>query len=328
LGPADLHEVMKNVHISYNDKVLVGFDKSDDAGVYKLTDEIALVQTLDFFTPIVDDFYTFGKIAATNSLSDVYAMGGNPITAMNIVAFPVTKFSLDKLSEILNGGLEVLNSAGVQLLGGHSIDDPELKYGMSITGTINPSKILLNNGIKDGDAIILTKPLGTGIIGTVVKAGMAEKKIIEPFINSMTQLNKDAAEIMTKYKINSCTDVTGFGLTGHLKEMISNDKIKIKIDSSKLPILPGVKENSEMGLVPAGLYNNKDFVGKFCKVDNSIPMHLVDLLFDPQTSGGLLISLPFEEAKKLVKKYNDFGMESAVIIAEVVDSDIASIEVY
>jgi len=308
---------MKNVHVSYDENVLVGFDKSDDAGVYRISGDIALVQTLDFFTPIVDDPFTFGQIAAANALSDVYAMGGVPVTAMNIVAFPLKKFSLDVLTAILNGGLHILNQAGVQLLGGHSIEDNELKYGLSITGRIHPDKILKNHGLENGDAIILTKPLGTGIIGTAVKADMAAPEIMKPFIASMITLNRGAAEAMSTYPVRACTDVTGFGLVGHMKEMLTGDMLEIEINSSSLPVLPGVRDNSEMGLVPAGLYRNKSYSETLCHISRDVPLHLSDVLFDPQTSGGLLIALPGTDAPALLKEMHDRGISDARIIASV-----------
>jgi len=318
---------MKDVNISYNEKVLVGFDRSDDAGVYQISDDMALVQTLDFFTPIVDDPFTFGQIAAVNSLSDVYAMGGRPITAMNIVAFPLKKFSLDVLTAILNGGLDILDRANVQLLGGHSVEDNELKYGLSITGQIHPGKIIKNHGIMDGDALILTKPLGTGIIGTAIKAGMADEKITGPFIESMISLNRDAAELLTDFNVNACTDVTGFGLAGHINEMISGENLEVTIDSSSLKLLPGLQDNSEMGLVPAGLYRNRDYTEDICEINSSVKTHLSDAVFDPQTSGGLVISLPADKAVELNKRLHEKGITSSGIIAEVKSSDKPKIKI-
>ena len=307
--------MMKDIPVTYDRNVLVGFDRSDDAGVYRISEDQALVQTLDFFTPIVDDPFTFGQIAAVNALSDVYAMGGTPITAMNIVAFPVKIFSLDILSSILAGGLDILKKAGVQLLGGHSVEDNELKYGLSVTGIINPRKILKNQGLRDGDAIILTKPLGTGIIGTVIKAGMASEELIKASVESMTALNRDASEVAGDFSVHACTDVTGFGLAGHLGEMIGSENMEVTIESAALPLLPGVQENSEMGLVPAGMYRNRDHVSHLCTISSGVPQHLSDSIFDPQTSGGLLIAVPEEQALPLVEALHERGVSHASVIA-------------
>lgn len=308
---------MLGVEVSEDERTLVGVRGNDDAGVYKLTEEIALIQTLDFITPIVDDPYIFGQIAACNSLSDVYAMGGKPLTALNIVGFPTKKFSLNILTEILRGGVDILKKAGVQLLGGHSVEDEELKYGLSVTGTIHPAKIIKNRGLQDGDSIILTKALGTGIIGTAVKADMADDTILIPYINSMRTLNDKASFIMQKYTVHACTDVTGFGLAGHLKEMISDDKVSVSIFSKNLPLLPGVKENALMGLLPAGLYRNREHIGDMFKEKKDISQEYIDVLFDPQTSGGFLIAVPQEEGKNLLNELHKNGLSNSDIIAKV-----------
>ena len=308
---------MKDVHIPYNENVLIGLDTMDDAGAYRLTDDIALIQTLDFFTPIVDDPFTYGQIAACNSLSDVYAMGGKPITALNIVCYPLKKFSLDKLTEILKGGLDILNKAGVQLIGGHSVEDNEMKYGLSVTGIIHPDKILKNVGLKPGDSLILTKPLGTGIIGTAIKAGMTDGKIIDAFVASMTMLNDIPAGILGKYEIHACTDITGFGLIGHLSEMLSDDKLEITINSDSLPVLPGAAENAAMGMLPGGMYRNRDFIGSKCVVGSTVKKEFADIIFDPQTSGGLLIALSSNDADRLLSDLKASGIGSSSIIASV-----------
>lgn len=275
---------------------------SDDAGVYKISDDLAIVQTLDFITPIVDDPFTFGKIAATNSISDIFAMGGTPITAMNIVCFPVTTFDMDVLERILLGGLEVMQTAGVQLIGGHSIDDLELKYGLSVTGLIHPQKIYTNVGLHPDDVIILTKPIGTGTINTAIKAGISEKTHIEESIRSMTTLNACIHNYPYPEHIHALTDVTGFGLIGHLLEMAGKDSIAIHVDSASIPILPGALDYAAMGLLPAGLYRNRDFVGNRATVSPNVSRQIADLVFDPQTSGGLLIAVsPSNEAQ--VKDY-------------------------
>jgi len=318
---------MDSLSITYNENVLVGVQNSEDAGVYKINDEFAMVQSLDFFTPIVDDPYIFGQITAANALSDIYAMGGDPLTAMNIVSFPMSKFPLDVLTKILQGGLSVLNENGIQLLGGHSVDDEELKYGMSITGRVHPDKILRNRGIKDGDSIILTKSLGTGIIGTAVKSNMANDAILNPFVESMVMLNKVASETLRKYNINACTDITGFGLVGHIKEMLANDDFEIIIDSKKLPILKGVKEFSEMGVIPGGLNRNREFIGSICEISQNVAKYYSDVVFDPQTSGGLLVSLDSESAKLLLDNLHENGVDSAKIIGSVKKSEKAQIKV-
>lgn len=311
---------MSGLNIPFDYNVIVGSGEKDDAGVYRISDDLALVQTLDFITPVCDDPFEFGRIAACNSLSDVYAMGGKALTAMNIVAFPVNKFSLDILSRILEGGLDVMKEAGVQLLGGHSIDDPELKYGLSVTGLVHPQKVLRNNTVKSGDSLVLTKGLGTGIIATAIKAGLADPVIINGFIKSMGTLNKYAADIMLKYNVSACTDVTGFGLAGHLLEMIEGSELSVAIISSSLPLLDGALENAAMGLIPGGLYRNRTYVGDRCIVDGNVKREIADVVFDPQTSGGLLISLPRNEAEQMLKEMEQSGIKNASIIGEAVIS--------
>ncbi len=316
---------MKGLVIPSDINVIVGSGDKDDAGVYRVSSELALVQTLDFITPVCDDPFEFGRIAACNSLSDVYAMGGRPVTAMNIVAFPLQKFSLDILSKILDGGLSVMKEAGVQLLGGHSIDDPELKYGLSVTGVVHPEKVLRNNGLKPGDSLVITKPLGTGIIATALKAGLAAEAILKGFIKSMGTLNRCAAEIMLKYNVNACTDVTGFGLAGHILEMIEGTACSVVLDATKLPLLDGVVENAAMGLIPGGLYRNRTYAGEKCIISENVSRELADILFDPQTSGGLLISLPDKKAEEMVFEMKKAGIEQAAIIGKVIDGGNKSI---
>jgi selenide,water dikinase len=291
---------MKNLGVTYDRNVIVGMDTSDDAGVYRLDEETALIQTVDFFTPIVDDPYTYGRIAVANGLSDVYAMGGRPLTALNIVCFPTKKFSLNTLDRILKGGLDTLKQAGVQLLGGHSVEDDELKFGVAVTGLVHPDKVLRNSGLRDGDRIILTKALGTGIIGTAVKAGAAEEGVMGPFVKSMTDLNGTAAAAMRDCPVRACTDVTGFGLMGHLSEMLAGDGLRVVVDAAALPILPGAVENAALGLIPAGMYRNRDFTASLCSVDASVKREIADIAFDPQTSGGLLICCPTARASELI----------------------------
>ncbi len=292
---------MKTLPIAYNSNVLVGMQTSDDAGVYRISDEIALVQTVDFITPIVDDPFVFGQIAATNSISDVYAMGGTPITAMNIVCFPVNTFDMGVLEKILQGGLEVMKKIGVQLIGGHSIDDVELKYGLSVTGIIHPDRIYTNVGVQPDDVIILTKPIGTGTINTAIKAGIADKKHIEECIRSMTTLNDCLSGYPNYHHIHAVTDVTGFGLVGHLSEMIGESAVALYVNTGAVPLIPGAVEYASMGLLPAGLYRNRDYVGNRCSVSSSVKREIVDLLFDPQTSGGLLIAVASTHVQELIE---------------------------
>ena len=308
---------MDQLKIPYNSNVIVGSDGKDDAGVYRVSDTLALVQTLDFITPVCDDPFTFGRIAASNSLSDVYAMGGVPVTAMNIIAFPTQKFSLDIMRKILEGGISVMIEAGVQLLGGHSVEDNELKYGLSVTGYVDPKRVIRNNTIKDKDILILTKPLGTGIISTALKADFADKSILDEFLETMSTLNKRSAEIMLNYNVNACTDVTGFGLAGHLIEMIGDSDLTITVNSGSLPLLTGALENAAMGLIPAGLYRNRDYIGNRCSVDESVSRELADIIFDPQTSGGLIIAVPENEADMLLQEITDSGNRWARIIGRV-----------
>ncbi len=299
-----------------DDNLIVGIETSDDAAVYKLTDEIAAIQTLDFFTPVVDDPYTFGAIAAANSLSDVYAMGGKPTVALNIVCFP-NCLNIDVLGEILKGGADKVLEAGAVVIGGHSVEDDEPKYGLSVMGIVHPEKILRNYGAKAGDILILTKSLGTGIINTAIKGELASKEIYNEAIKVMTTLNKYAGEIVVNYPVNACTDVTGFGIMGHGYEMASASNVTFKLYKDNIPVISGVKEFAEMGLVPAGAYNNKIYLeGKYEIKDT--PEWLQDVLFDPQTSGGLLISIPKAEGLDLMEKLDKLELASA-IIGEVVE---------
>lgn len=318
---------MKDIKPGNDANVIVGFDTMDDAGVYRISPETALIQTIDFFTPIVDDPYSFGRIAACNALSDVYAMGGKPITAMNIVCYPLKKFSLDILSEILKGGLSILEEAEARLLGGHSVEDDELKYGLSVTGTVHPDKVLRNVGLKAGDALILTKALGTGIIGTALKAGAVKEEHMSAFVQSMSALNRRASEIAQKYEIHACTDITGFGLIGHLTEMLSSDMLQITINSRELPLLPGAPEYASGGLIPGGLYKNRDFIGSRCSLDAAVRRELADIVFDPQTSGGLVLALSEKDAPGLLAELKSGGVDKARIIASVKESEEAKIVV-
>ncbi len=318
---------MKSMNIPRNGNVLVGTETSDDAGVYKLSADSALVQTVDYITPISDDPYTYGRIAACNSISDVYVMGGKPLTALNIVCFPVKKFKMDVLSEILKGGLSVMEEAGVQLLGGHSVEDDEMKYGLSVTGIVHPDKILRNTGLHEGDVIILTKPLGTGMIGTAVKAGMCDPAFLPEYIRWMTTLNSVIPQLAEKFRIHACTDVTGFGLIGHLKEMLGDNIFLLDVDSESIPVLPGAKTSAESGMIPGGMYKNKNYIGSLCEVNPSVPKYLSDIIFDPQTSGGALFSISKKDAPGVLEFLNSNGFEKSAVIAEVKKSGEQKIKI-
>lgn len=290
----------------------------DDAGVYKLTDELAIIQTVDFFTPVVNDPYTFGQIAAANALSDVYAMGGKPLTAMNIVCFPVESLDISVLKAILRGGSDKMMEAKVILVGGHSVDDTELKYGLSVTGTVHPKRLVTNAGAKAGDKLILTKPLGTGIINTAVKRGAVAEKAVARVIKCMATLNDKASELMQAVGVHACTDITGFGFLGHITQLAQNSQVGININVAAIPLFPEVTKFARRGLCPSGLGRNRDFYSLSVKIASKIPGYLSDILFDPQTSGGLLISLAPRKAERLLGRLRQAGIEDAAIIGEVV----------
>jgi len=298
--------------------VLVGPQSADDAGVYRLTDEIALIQTLDFFTPIVDDPYLFGQIAAANALSDVYAMGGRPICAMNIVAFPIKTLPMEVLREVLRGGLDKLREAQVPLVGGHSIDDSELKFGLSVSGVVHPDRIWTNTGARVGDALILTKPLGTGVVSTALKRGQAEPRAVEQMIQSMSLLNRRAAEVLLELtEVHACTDVTGFGLLGHGCEMIQDSDVGLTIRADQVPLFDGALSYCGQGLIPGGLTRNRNYRSSMVQLEGPLAPAGVDLLYDPQTSGGLLAAIPAEHAGRVVQRMQEQGLTHAAVIGEV-----------
>jgi selenide,water dikinase len=293
-------------------------EHAEDAGVYRLRDDLAIIQTVDFFTPIVDDPYTFGRIAVTNALSDVYAMGGRPLTALNIVCFPIRKMDVGVLRDILRGGLDQMREAGVLLIGGHSVEDDEPKYGLSVTGVIHPDKVLLNRGARPGDRLILTKALGTGIVSTAVKGGVADPALAERAVACMTTLNREAAELMTERSdIHACTDVTGFGFLGHALEMIEGSETGMRIRAAAVPVFPGLRTLVEEGIVPGGLIRNRKFRESRIEIGPDCPDWLVDILFDPQTAGGLLIALPEAAAAELLARMRAAGIAEAAIVGEV-----------
>ena len=299
----------------HDPNVLVGFDHADDAGVYQIAPDQALVQTVDFFTPVVDDPYIFGQIAATNSLSDVYAMGGRPLTSLALVCFP-EKADLAILERILAGGLSKMIEAGCTVIGGHSIRDEETKFGYSVTGLVHPKKVLANAGARAGDSLILTKALGTGVISTAIKKGEAESAWIDAAVRSMTTLNKRPAEVIVDgdFRVSAMTDVTGFGLIGHVREMVLASDVSISVSASRIPLIEGALECVRAGHIPAGLKNNRDFAECLVEYDEGVPEDVRALLFDPQTAGGLVISTP--NGPQLVKALNDAGV-AAMIIGEV-----------
>jgi selenide,water dikinase len=281
--------------------VLIGFDTADDAGVYRLTAELALVQTVDFFTPIVDDPYTFGAIAAANALSDVYAMGGKPISALSILAYPV-KGDLDDLEQILKGGTEKIHEADASLIGGHSVNDDEIKFGYAVTGTIHPERVLANGGARPGDALVMTKRIGTGVISTALKRNIAAGHHVQASIESMLTLNRRACEVMLQYDPHGCTDVTGFGLIGHAREMALASNTTLEIEVGAVHFLPGALDYARDGAIPGGLNNNREFASSCVEVDHEMTREHEDLLYDPQTSGGLLVALSEEDAARLERE--------------------------
>lgn len=293
-------------------RLIVGFDSADDAGVFRLSDDIALVQTLDFLTPLVDDPYVFGQIAAANSLSDVYAMGGKPVTAMNIVCFPVNLFPVDVLRETLAGGISKIEEAGAVLAGGHSIEDNEFKYGLSVTGIVHPSRILRNSDAREGDLLILTKPIGTGVLSTAIKAGIASDCDAKNLAATASGLNKAASDIMLGFDTGACTDITGFGLAGHAREIAAASGVEIIIVSSSVPVLPGALDYADMGLVPGGCHRTREFCSSSVDVAGDVPRNLSDLMFDPQTSGGLLFTINEKDAFVCLDKMKNSGIDAAI----------------
>lgn len=327
MAPGDLDNALHDLDFPSDDKVLIGAETADDAGVYKISEELALIQTLDFFPPVVDDPYDFGRIAAANALSDVYAMGGTPKTAMNIVAFPSDTMELQVLREILGGGIAKLREAETVLLGGHTVVDPELKYGLSVTGFVHPEKILANRGLRAGDCLLLTKPLGVGIVNTAVKAGLAEIETIKRVTEQMATLNQVAAQVMSGFAISACTDVTGFGLLGHLAEMIAGTGTGVRLNAAAIPYIPEARDFAAIGMVPAGAYRNRDFRSKMVVTAEAFDPLLRDILFDPQTSGGLLIGCAENTAQILARRLIEAGVMTAAIIGQVVTGE-PIIEIY
>jgi selenide,water dikinase len=316
LGPADLAQLLEGLPTFDHPDLLVGTETNDDAGVFRLRPDLAIVNTVDFFTPIVDDPFVFGQVAAANALSDVYAMGGEPRTVLNIVGFPKGKLDLTILRDILAGGADKAREAGAVVIGGHSIIDPEIKYGMAVTGVIHPDRIIRNVGAREGDALVLTKPLGTGIITTTLKQ-RGHAKGADAAIASMVTLNATAASVMCRYPVHACSDVTGFGLLGHSQEMASGSGVTIVVESGALPLLADAAALAEEGHLTGGCRRNRAYLEDKVAIEGSIAAGLVEVAFDPQTSGGLLIALPRLDAPRLVSELKSHGVEAATVIGHV-----------
>lgn len=295
-------------------------DSFDDAAVYRLRDDLAIIQTVDFFTPVVDDPYSFGQIAAANAMSDIYAMGGEPLTAMNIICFPVKTMDISVLQDVLRGGLDKIKEAGALLVGGHSVEDDEFKYGLSVTGTVHPGRVFTNRGARPGDALVLTKPIGTGIINTAIKGNLADEEMIKGVTAVMSTLNRKAKEVFLGFGVSACTDVTGFGLLGHACEMIEDQDVGLRIYPERVPLIDKVLDLARMGIVPAGTLRNLSFRRQYLTGAEKVEPAFMDILFDPQTSGGLLIAVKAEEGKLLMADLRERGIKDASIIGEFVES--------
>ncbi|SHI70315.1 selenophosphate synthase [Lutispora thermophila DSM 19022] len=319
-------QVLRHLPKFNDDNLIVGLDTSDDAAVYKINDDTGIILTMDFFTPVVDDPYKYGQVAAANSLSDVYAMGGRPLTAMNIVCFP-NCLSVDILGQILKGGADKILEAGAVVAGGHSVEDNEPKYGLSVMGIVHPDKVVTNSNAKPGDVLILTKPLGIGILNTAIKADLVEKEIIEKAINIMSYLNKDACEAMQAVGVNSCTDITGFGLLGHALEMAEGSDVTIEIWSDYIPVVQESIELAKMGIIPGGAYRNQEHIGDKVVFINNVKQEIKDILFDPQTSGGLMISVSEGKAEELLSLLREKNKTPFSIIGKVKNKGKKPLEV-
>jgi len=313
------------LEIPVDDSVLIGLHTGDDAGVRLLDERTALVQTVDFISPVVDDPYTFGQIAAANSLSDVYAMGGAPITALNVLAFPCKELSREEVTAILQGGADKVAEAGGALLGGHTVESPELFYGLSVTGLVDPAKLISNANARPGDKLILTKPLGAGMVSTAVKGGMASPSHTAEMVRSMTTLNKKAAEAMSAVGVRCATDITGFGLIGHAAGIARESKVSLIFEWERVPLLPGAKEAFSLGMVAAGAYANRERWQGVVEVTAKNPEETLLYAADPQTSGGLLISVAPQEAERLLEEIKSTGTPGAAIVGEVASGDASLI---
>lgn len=313
LAPRDLAQVLSRLPVQSRENVIVGFDTADDAGVFRLSDELALVQTVDFFTPVSDDPFVYGQVAAVNSLNDVYAMGGTPLTALSIVCYP-QKGDWDILGEILAGGQSAMNDENVIVIGGHSVDDQEMKFGYAVTGIINPDRVITNSGARPGDTLVLTKSIGTGAINTAVKNGKAKPEAIAAVTKVMTTSAAKAAKVMQKLKASACTDITGFGLIGHAYEMAKASNVTLELESGAVPLLPDVLELIGQGMLTRGDKNNREYVGDAVLMSHGVSGEMQSALYDPQTAGGLLISLPTENIAEFLEK-----VPEAKVIGRVAD---------
>ncbi len=314
----DLKIVLDGLPEISDPRVLVSADTCDDAGVFKVNDEYALVQSVDVFAPSVDDPYTFGQIAAANSLSDIYAMGGKPLTALSIIGFPIETMSHKIMNQMLLGGIVKMKEAGVVVIGGHSIKDNEVKFGFAVTGEINPKELITNDRAKPGDVLVLTKPLGTGIIGFASQIGKASVSALKAASESMAELNKIPSEIMSQMRVTTATDVTGFGLLGHLSEMVVQSGVTTEISAGKVPVFDGVLEYVKQGIISGAVERNKEFANQYVNVGKGVSEEITEVLYDPQTSGGLLISIPEKKSEKLMGLLKKKGVAHAAVIGKVV----------
>ena len=305
--------MLGGLKVPANPNVLVGIETADDAGVYRLSDDLALVQTVDFFTPIVDDPFDYGRIAALNSINDVWAMGGTPVTALAVTCFPKKGVDFSILAEIMRGGLHVLAENGVALVGGHSVDDPQIMFGYAVTGTIHPARVVTNRGARPGDALVLTKPLGTGVVSTGIKRGVAPPGVVDASLQTMLLAGREAARLMVEAGARAATDVTGFALLGHAWEMARASRVTFEIDASSVPLIPGARELAARGCLTSGDKSNRLYVGDDVSIGPGVDDELNRLLFDPQTAGGLLVSLPAVRAEELLTSLRENYPDASVI---------------
>lgn len=325
IGQKDLHQVLNMLPRVHDPRLIVGMATADDAGVFQLNENTIIVQTVDVFTPGVNDPYTFGRIAACNSLSDVYAMGGRPVTALSIIGFPIYSLPHEAMAEIIKGGMDVLSEAGTVLLGGHSINDEEVKFGFAVTGIVERKNLMTNAGARPGDVIVLTKPLGTGIVSLADQIGRAAPESLAALAASMSTLNRTAAEIMVEYGAHACTDVTGFGLMGHLAQVVRESRVTARIETSALPLLPLVENYAKDGIFSGANERNAEYTESVSEIQPDIPEHMKAVLFDAQTSGGLLIFFPREAAEPALAAMKQQGLQAASIIGEVTEESSGKI---
>ncbi len=321
----DLKQALAGLPEISDPRVLVSADTSDDAGVFKLNDELALVQTVDVFTPSVDDPYAFGQIAAANSVSDIYAMGGKPLTALSIIGFPIETMSHKIMNQILQGGIDKMTEAGVIVIGGHSIKDNEIKFGFAVTGVIDPQKIITNDKAKPGDVLILTKPLGTGVIGFASQIKRASASATEAISQSMTELNKIPSEVMVEMGVETATDVTGFALLGHLSEMVVQSRVTAEVYPDQVPIFDGVLDCIQKGMISGAIERNREYSSQYVSVEGDVNKDIIEVLYDPQTSGGLLIAVKENKADELISHLKDKGIRNAAIIGKIISKSNGNI---